>query len=110
MKGVNFMVKKIDESEFKSVKESKYALVDFNATWCGPCRMLGPVLEEVSEEIAGKLDFYAVDVDENQNLAIKNKIQSIPAIVIYKDGEPVDRQVGFAPKAQLIEFINKNIG
>ncbi len=104
------MVKKINEAEFSEVKNSKFAVVDFNATWCGPCKMLGPVLEEVSEELGAKADFFAVDVDDNQSLAIKNKIQSIPAIVIYKDGEPVDRQIGFIPKAQLIEFISKNVG
>ena len=104
------MVKKINEAEFAEVSKSKYAVVDFNAPWCGPCKMLGPVLEEVSEELAGKADFFAVDVDENQRLAIKNKIQSIPAIVVFKDGEPVDRQIGFVPKPQLVEFINKNIG
>ncbi len=104
------MVKKINEAEFSEVKNSKFAVVDFNATWCGPCKMLGPVLEEVSEELGAKADFFAVDVDDNQSLAIKNKIQSIPAIVIYKDGEPVDRQIGFIPKAQLIDFISKNVG
>ncbi|MFC2476889.1 MAG: thioredoxin [Catonella sp.] len=103
------MVKKINEAEFSEVKNSKFAVVDFNATWCGPCKMLGPVLEEVSEELIGKAEFFAVDVDENQTLAIKNKIQSIPAIVVFKDGEPVDRQIGFIPKAQLIDFINRNI-
>ena len=104
------MVKKINEAEFSEVKNSKFAVVDFNATWCGPCKMLGPVLEEVSEELSGKADFFAVDVDENQGLAIKNKIQSIPAIVIFKNGEPVDRQIGFIPKAPLVDFINKNVG
>lgn len=103
------MVKKINEAEFSEVKNSKFAVVDFNATWCGPCKMLGPVLEEVSEELIGKAEFFAVDVDENQTLAIKNKIQSIPAIVVFKDGEPVDRQIGFIPKAQLIDFINRSI-
>ena len=104
------MVKKINEAEFSEVKNSKFAVVDFNATWCGPCKMLGPVLEEVSEELSGKAEFFAVDVDENQTLAIKNKIQSIPAIVVFKDGEPVDRQIGFIPKAQLVDFISKNVG
>ena len=104
------MVKKINEAEFSEVKNSKFAVVDFNATWCGPCKMLGPVLEEVSEELGSKVAFFAVDVDDNQSLAIKNKIQSIPAIVIYKDGEPVDRQIGFLPKAQLVDFISKNVG
>lgn len=104
------MVKKINEAEFGEVKNSKFAVVDFNATWCGPCKMLGPVIEEVSNELAGKAEFFAVDVDDNQNLAIQNKIQSIPAIIIFKDGEPIDRQIGFLPKAQLLDFIKKSIG
>lgn len=103
------MVKKIGASQFNEVTESKLAVVDFNATWCGPCRMLGPVFEEASEEMQGKADFFAVDVDENQALAIKNGIQSIPAIVVFKNGEIVDRQVGFVPKAQLIDFVEKNV-
>lgn len=104
------MVKKINEAEFSEVKNSKFAVVDFNATWCGPCKMLGPVLEEVSNELSSKAAFFAVDVDENQGLAIKNKIQSIPAIVIFKDGKPVARQIGFIPKAQLVDFITQSVG
>lgn len=102
------MVKRIGASQFNEVTESKLAVVDFNATWCGPCRMLGPVFEEVSNDLAGKADFFAVDVDENQALAIKNGIQSIPAIVVFKNGQIVDRQVGFVPKAQLVAFVEKN--
>lgn len=103
------MVKKINSSQFNEVTESKLAVVDFNATWCGPCRMLGPVFEEVSDELVGKADFFAVDVDENQSLAIKNGISSIPAIVLFKNGEIVDRQVGFVPKAQLVAFVERNM-
>lgn len=103
------MIKKINESQFDEVKNSKIAVVDFNATWCGPCKMLGPVIEEVSNEFEGKANFFAVDVDENQNLAMQNKIMSIPAIVIYKDGKEVERQVGFLPKSELIQYINNNL-
>lgn len=103
------MVKEIREDGFDEVINSRLAVVDFNAVWCGPCKMLSPILNEVSEELAEKADFFAVDVDENQHLAIQNKIQSIPAILIYKNGEIVDRQVGFLPKAQLVDFIEKNM-
>ena len=100
-----------NKAEYDQVlADNKSVFVDFYADWCGPCKMLGPVLEEVSEELSGKAEFFAVDVDENQTLAIKNKIQSIPAIVVFKDGEPVDRQIGFIPKAQLIDFLNSSIG
>ena len=104
------MALNLNKDNFDQSISSGVALVDFWAEWCGPCKMLGPVLEEVSEELSGKADFFAVDVDENQGLAIKNKIQSIPAIVIFKNGEPVDRQIGFLPKAQLVDFISKNVG
>ena len=103
------MVKKVDQSQFDEVRKSKAAVVDFSATWCGPCKMLAPVLEEVSEEYAGKVDFFNVDVDENPDLAMQYKIMNIPALVVLKKGEKVDTQVGFAPKENIVEFIKKQL-
>ena len=91
------MVKKISQNEFNEVTASEVAVIDFSATWCGPCKMLAPVLEEVSEEYAGKVNFFNVDVDE------------IPALVVLKKGEKVDTQVGFAPKENIVEFIKKQL-
>ena len=88
---------------------NKLVLIDFFATWCGPCKMLAPVLEEVSEEYEGKVNFFNVDVDENPDLAMQYKIMNIPALVVLKKGEKVDTQVGFAPKENIVEFIKKQL-
>ena len=98
------MVKKISQNEFNEVTASEVAVIDFSATWCGPCKMLAPVLEEVSEEYAGKVNFFNVDVDENPDLAMQYKIMNIPALVVLKKGEKVDTQVGFAPKENIVEL------
>lgn len=100
------MVKKIENNNMSEALESSLALVDFSATWCGPCKMLAPVLEEISEELTGKLDFFNADVDANDELALKYGIQNIPALVIFKNGEIADRSVGFQSKEKLKEFIN----
>ena len=112
------MVEEIRNSEFDDVLNSKLAVVDFSAVWCGPCQMLAPILEELSEEMDGEADFYSADVDENRDLAyhfdiqtFKHNpfwifdIQSIPAIVIFSNGEEVERTVGFMPKDELKAFI-----
>ncbi len=99
------MVKKISENEFAEVKEQNVAVIDFSATWCGPCKMLAPVLEEVSEELQGQVAFYNVDVDDNANLAQEFDITSIPALVILKNGEKADMTVGFQPKDGILSFI-----
>ena len=102
-------VKKINSPEFEDAIKSGVAVVDFNATWCGPCRMLGPVLEELSDEMEGKASFYAVDVDDNQDLAMKYGISSIPYVAVFKDGKLADEQVGFIPKAGMQSFIERNL-
>ena len=99
------MVKIIKNNYLAEVNASKYAVVDFSATWCGPCRMVAPEMEELSEELAGEVDFFNCDVDENMELAVKYQIASIPAIAIIKEGELADISVGFQPKEQMKEFI-----
>lgn len=88
--------------KFESVvlKSEKPVLVDFNATWCGPCRMMAPVLEELSNE-NDKFDFVAIDVDEEQDLAAEYGVMSIPCLVVFKDGKEVIRNVGFISKEKL---------
>lgn len=103
------MIKKINTEEFNSMDKSGVSVIDFNATWCGPCKMLAPVLEEISQELEGKAKFYAVDTDENPVLAHQFKIMSIPAVAVLKDGDLMDMNVGFVPKETLLEFINKYI-
>ena len=101
------MVKIITNNDMSEAKSSKLAVIDFSATWCGPCQMLAPVMEELSEELAGKVDIYSVDVDKNPELAEEFNIMSIPAIAVLKDGEKVDMAVGFQPKAAMLAFIEK---
>lgn len=107
------MVKKISENEFEEVREKDVAVIDFSAEWCMPCKMLAPVLEEVSEEMSEKMgikvSFYNVDVDENLNLAQQYGIVNIPALVVLKNGEKQDMQVGFQPKDAIISFVKSNI-
>ena len=102
------MVQKLNQSEFDSAVASGISVVDFNATWCGPCKMLAPVLEELSGEMSD-VNFFAVDVDECPKLAEKFNIMSIPAVAVLKDGALSDMNVGFVPKAQLADFIAKNM-
>ncbi len=87
-------------------------IVDFWASWCGPCKLLGPVFEELSNEYTGKLKFAKLNTEEDGELAEKFDISGIPCMVVFKNGEEVDRIVGFAPKPALkqkIDAIMKNI-
>lgn len=101
------MVKVINQADFDEVKNSELAVVDFSAVWCGPCKMVAPVLEQLSEELTD-VSFYNVDVDKNMDLAQEYKITNIPAILVMKKGQVVNSQVGFAPKEVLAEVINKS--
>ena len=76
-------------------------LVDFWADWCGPCKMIAPALEEISEELAGKVTIAKVDIMENTDIAAQMGVQSIPLMILFKDGKPVAQKLGAAPKSQL---------
>ena len=84
-------------------------LVDFWAEWCGPCKMIGPILEELDNEISDKIKIVKVDVDNNNQTAMKFAIRSIPTLMIVKDGVVISQHIGAASKAQLEQFINQNI-
>lgn len=103
------MVRIIDEQGFELQAKKGLALVDFNAAWCGPCQMLGPVLESLSEKPEGKMDFYSINVDDNQRLAMEYAVSSIPALLIMKDGVKLDMIVGFMPESALLEKLKAYI-
>lgn len=103
------MVKKISQEEFEQVKNDDIAVIDFSAEWCGPCKMLAPVMEDVSEELGDSVSFYNIDVDQNMDIAQQYRIVSIPALLVLKKGEKVDMQVGFQPKDGVVEFIKKHL-
>ena len=84
-------------------------LVDYWAEWCGPCKMVGPILEELANDFEGKIIIGKVDVDTNKDSAAKQKVMSIPTLVLFKNGQPVDQRIGALTKNQLEEFINQYI-
>lgn len=102
-------MKQIDSKQFQQeVLESKLpVLVDFSATWCGPCQMIGPVLEQLSAEYEGKAKILKVDIDASQDLAMKYQIMSVPSMIFFKDGQPVDGVVGVVPAPYLKEKLDK---
>ena len=106
MKGmVTNMVHKIEQNNMQDALKAKVAVVDFSATWCGPCKMLAPIMEELSDEMAGHVEFYNADTDENMDLALANKVTSIPALFLLRDGQIVDRMIGFQSKQALKNWI-----
>ena len=99
------MIHEVKNDDLGGAKGAKLAVLDFNATWCGPCKMLGPILAEVSEEMKDVAEFYGIDVDENQELAGEYGVQSIPTLVLLKNGQKVDQKIGFMPKENIVDFI-----
>ena len=103
------MATEIKQENFDSfiAQSDKPVLVDFWATWCGPCRMLTPVIEQVSQENGDKLAVGKVNVDDCPDLAMKFGVMSIPTLILFKDGQIVDKRVGSQPKNQLDEMIKQ---
>lgn len=89
--------------EKEIINHKGYALVDFWATWCPPCRMMAPVLESAEQQLGDKINFVKVDVDEQQQLATEFDIMSIPTLVVFKDGKPVKRMSGYRPLDTFVE-------
>lgn len=106
------MAMEIKQENFDSIiaQSDKPVLVDFWATWCGPCRMLAPVVEQVSEENADKLTVGKVNVDDCPELAMKFGVMSIPTLILFKDGQIVDKRIGYQPKNELDEMIRSAFG
>jgi thioredoxin 1 len=101
------MVAPVSDKSFQAdvIQSKEPVLVDFWAEWCGPCRAVSPVLEELAGEYQGKLKVVKINVDENPETAAKYGIQSIPTLMIFKNGEMASRQVGAAPKAKIVQWI-----
>ena len=102
---------KTNEQNFKiDVLDSKQpVLVDFWAEWCGPCKAIAPSLEELSEEMASKLKIVKINVDENPSISQTYSIRSIPALMIFKDGEKISEKMGALPKTALQSWVNETI-
>jgi thioredoxin 1 len=105
------MATQLTDANFKEtvLTDNKVALVDFWAEWCGPCRMIGPVVEELSKEYEGKAVIGKVDVDSNPEVASMYGIRSIPTILFFKNGQLVDKQVGVVSKAVLEQKLNSHL-
>ncbi len=100
----------VDASTFDDLLTSDLpVLVDFWAPWCGPCRALAPVIDEIADEFDGRLKVAKVNVDENQDLAMQYGVMSIPTLVMLKRGEEVHRMVGASPKPKLVQEIERNL-
>jgi thioredoxin len=102
----------ISDTSFQAevVDSSMPVLVDFWAEWCGPCKMIAPVLEGLAEEYADSLKITKLDVDQNQRTMTQFGVQSIPTLILFKNGEPVERIVGYMPKERLLSRIKPHIG
>jgi len=100
-------IKVTDDTFEAEVKNSDIpVVVDFWAEWCGPCKAIGPSLEEISDEMAGKVKITKLNIDENPDLAAQFGVRSIPTLIMVKDGEVTDMQAGAKPKNQLVDWIN----
>jgi thioredoxin 1 len=105
------MALEITDATFNDVvlKSDKPVLVDFWAEWCGPCRMVGPIIDEISNEFEGKAVVGKVDVDNNHEFASKFGVRNIPTVLLFKNGELIDRKVGVSPKSVYVSAIEEHL-
>ena len=100
-------VLKFDEGNFEEevLKANEKVLVDFYADWCGPCRMMSPIIDEIAEEMAGNVKVGKINVDNNQELAIKYDVMSIPTIMVFENGNPIKTFIGVTDKNEVLEVL-----
>ena len=104
------MVTEVNVEQFDELlKGGKTVVCDFFATWCGPCKMLAPVMEKVSEEFSGKAEFIKTDIDKNMELAARYGIMSIPLVAVFKNGEMTAKTLGFSTQSEMREFLEGNL-
>jgi len=96
----------LTNQNFKEEVKEGLVLVDFFATWCGPCKMIAPVISKIAEEYEGKVKVGKVNVDDENELAIKYQIESIPTLILFKDGEPLKSLIGLSSKSEIENMIN----
>ena len=97
----------LENEDFNQIISKDLTLVDFYAEWCGPCKMLSPIIEEVANETSD-VKIVKVNIDEHSDIAQKYGVMSIPTLILFKDGNEIDKSIGFMPKEDILEFINKN--
>lgn len=98
----------VSSQEFQSkvLDADKPVLVDFFATWCGPCKRLGPTIDEIATEMSGKAYVYKVDIDQSQDIAARYRVSSVPTLILFENGEPAKRTIGAQPKAALMALFD----
>jgi len=105
------MVQKVDTNNFQTevIESDKITIVDFYADWCGPCRKLSPIIEEIEQELSDNVKFTKINTDENIELAQRYQISGIPTLLVFKKGELAERMVGLMPKSSIITNIEKHV-
>ena len=104
-------IKNCNENDFENevLKSNLPVIVDFWAEWCGPCKMLTPILEELSNEMKNEINVVKVNLDDNQDLAMKYSIRSIPTLLLFKEGNLIDTKVGLLPKSEIVTWFKSKI-